>query len=236
LLIEVVGGKARTPRNNAGMNDVTTNDDWTDRQQAQAAGFDAIGTRYDEVFPHKEGQIRTVEQLLERLPAGARVLDLGCGTGVPTARQLVDGGCQVTGVDISPVMLDQARRNVPEATFLQRDIVDAAAADDRFDAVVAFFSLLMLPRERTVEVLSSLRDVIMPSGWLAMGMVEGDFNDVPVPFLGAPLRVSAWPRDQLKQMVTGAGFAVVMEDVRSYAPPIPEAPPETQLFLLAQRI
>jgi hypothetical protein len=60
------------------MDDVTTNDDWTDRQQAQAAGFDAIGTRYDEVFPHKEGQIRTVEQLLERLPPGARVLDLGC--------------------------------------------------------------------------------------------------------------------------------------------------------------
>src|SRR5688572_6969131 len=103
-------GKVRTPRNNAGMDDVTTNDDWTDRQQAQAAGFDAIGTRYDEVFPHKEGQTRTVEQLLERLRTGARVLDLGCGTGVPTARQLVDGGCQVTGVDISPVMLDQSRR------------------------------------------------------------------------------------------------------------------------------
>jgi hypothetical protein len=67
-------------------------------------------------------------------------------------------------------------------------------------------------------------------------MVEADFDDAPVPFLGAPLRVSAWPRDQLKQMVTGAGFAVEMEDVRSYAPPIPEAPPETQLFLLARRI
>jgi SAM-dependent methyltransferase len=119
LLIEVVGGKVRTPRNNAGMDDVTTNDDWTDRQQAQAAGFDAIGTRYDEVFPDKEGQTWTVEQFLERLRTGARVLDLGCRTGVPTARQLVDGGCQVTGVDISPVMLDQARRNVPEATFLR---------------------------------------------------------------------------------------------------------------------
>ena len=56
--------------------------------------------RYDEVFPHKEGQIRAVEQLLERLRPGARALDLGCGTGVPTARQLVDGGCEVTGVDI----------------------------------------------------------------------------------------------------------------------------------------
>jgi hypothetical protein len=43
-------------------------------------------------------------------------------------------------------------------------------------------------------------------------MVEADFDDVPIPFQGAPLRVSAWPRDQLKQMVTGAGFPVEMED------------------------
>jgi SAM-dependent methyltransferase len=222
-------------RKNAGMAEATTSEDWADRQRAQAAGFDAIGTRYDEVFPHKEGQIRTVEQILERLPPGSQVLDLGCGTGLPTARQLVDGGCEVTGVEISPVMLDQARRNVPEATFLQRDIVDAVATGDRVDAVVSFFSLLMLPRDRIVEVLNSLRDMITPGGWLAIGMVEADFDDVPVPFLGAPLRVSAWPRDQLKQVVTDAGFAIEMEDVRSYAPPTPEAPPETQLFLLARR-
>jgi hypothetical protein len=36
-------------------------------------------------------------------------------------------------------------------------------------------------------------------------------------------------------VVTEAGFAIELEDVRSYAPPTPEAPPETQLFLLAQR-
>jgi ubiquinone/menaquinone biosynthesis C-methylase UbiE len=217
------------------MAEATTSDSWADRQRAQVAGFDAIGTHYDDVFPHKDGQVWTVEQLLERLPTGARVLDLGCGTGVPTARQLVAGRCEVTGVDISPVMLDQARRNIPEATFLQRDIIDAATTDDRFDAVVAFFSLLMLPRERIIDVLNGLHNMITPGGWLAIGMVEADLDDVPLPFLGMPLRVSGWPRDQLKQVVTDAGFAIEIEDVRSYAPPTPEAPPETQLFLLAQR-
>jgi trans-aconitate methyltransferase len=105
---------------------------------AQAAGFDAIGTHYDEVFPHKDGQVRMVEQLLERLPASARALDLGCGTRMPTARQLIDGGCEVIGVDISRVILDQARLTVPEATFLQHDIIDTDVTGSRFDAAVAF--------------------------------------------------------------------------------------------------
>src|SRR5512132_1864521 len=156
------------------MAEATTSDSWADRQRAQVVGFDAIGTHYDEVFPHKDGQVWTVEQLLERLPTGARVLDLGCGTGVPTARQLVAGRCEVTGVDISPVMLDQARRNIPEATFLERDIIDAAATDDRFDAVVAFFSLLMLPRERIIDVLNGLHNMITPGGRLAIRTVEAD--------------------------------------------------------------
>jgi len=212
-----------------------TDDGWTRRQQEQAAGFDAIGGRYDEVFPHKDGQVHAGELLLERLPAGARVLDVGCGTGLPTARQMVTAGCVVTGIDISPVMLDLARRNVPEATFVRRDAVDVDAGLGRFHAVVAFFSLLMLPRREVVRTLARLRDVLLPAGWLALGMVEADLDDVTLSFLGAPVRVTGWPRAQLRRLVGDAGFTVEVEDARSYLPPAPDAPPETQLFILAHR-
>ena len=205
------------------------------RQQEQAAGFDAIGSRYDDVFPHKDGQVKAVEQLLTRLPSGARVLDIGCGTGIPTAQQLVAAGCEVTGIDISLVMLDLARRNVPEATYLQRDAVDVDTSLGRFDAVVAFFSLLMLPRGEIVTTLERIGELLTPAGWLALGMVEADLDDVELPFLGLPLRVSGWPRGQLRTVVEAAGFEVHAEDVRVYDPPAPDAPPEIQMFLLAKR-
>ena len=217
------------------MTEKTSAEDRARRQQEQAAGFDAIGSRYDDVFPHKDGQVKAVEQLLTRLPSGARVLDIGCGTGIPTAQQLVAAGCEVTGIDISLVMLDLARRNVPEATYLQRDAVDVDTSLGRFDAVVAFFSLLMLPRREIVTTLERIGELMTPAGWLALGMVEADLDDVELPFLGLPLRVSGWPREQLRTVVEAAGFEVHAEDVHVYDPPAPDAPPEIQMFLLAKR-
>ena len=74
-----------------------------------------FGDRYDEAFPHKEGQLAAGAWLAASLGPGGRVLDLGCGTGLPTARQLTDAGLRVTGVDLSAGMLALARENVPEA-------------------------------------------------------------------------------------------------------------------------
>jgi hypothetical protein len=103
----------------------------------------------------------------------------------------------------------------------------------RFHAVVAFFSLLMLPRHEIVRTLTRLREVLLPAGWLAISMVEADLDDVALPFLGVPIRVTGWPREQLRRVIADAGFTVDIEDTRSYVPPAPDAPPEVQLFNIA---
>ncbi|WUD73447.1 class I SAM-dependent methyltransferase [Streptomyces sp. NBC_00510] len=211
----------------------------------QAEGFDAIGDRYDEAFPHKEGQVAAGEWLLAQLPAGSRVLDLGCGTGLPTCRQLVEAGHEVTGVDLSAGMLSLARRHVPRATFLQADIADLRAGGrhgpdgpgdpGRFDAAVAFFSLLMLPRAEIPLALRSVHDLLLPGGMFTLSMVEADVDDFAIPFLGNTIRVSGYLRDELRQVVSDAGFTVLKEDSYAYAPHTTEVPPEEQLFLHCRR-
>jgi SAM-dependent methyltransferase len=203
----------------------------TERRAAQAASFDLIGDRYDEAFPHKEGQVAAAEWLVSQLAPGARVLDVGCGTGLPTARDLVDAGLRVTGIDISERMLEIARRNVPEADLRELDAGDISTDLGRFDGVVAFFSLLMLPRTAIEAGLRALHDVLVPGGLFALAMVEADVDDVPIWFLGAPVRVTGYPRDRLREVVTEAGFTVVEEHVLDYAPASVDARPETQLFL-----
>jgi SAM-dependent methyltransferase len=206
-----------------------------DRQAAQAWAFDRIGEHYDQAFPHKDGQFAAGEWLLERLAPGSRVLDVGCGTGMPTARQLTDAGHQVLGVDISEEMLRLARRDVPEAEFRNLDIMDLDASLGDFTAIVAFFSLLMLPRVDIPPVLAKINGLLRPGGYFLLSMVEADLDDTPIHFLGSPVRVTGYIRGELQELVAKAGFEVLDLRHLSYAPASTELPPEVQLFLFCRR-
>lgn len=208
---------------------------WAERSAQQAAAFDTIGERYDEAFPRKEGQEERVRRLLDLLPPGAHVLDLGSGTGLPTARQLASAGVRVTGYEISPRMIAIARENVPSATFVRADILDLKPVESSYDAIVAFFSLLCLPKARIPEALSRIRASLVPEGLLCLAMVEADLDDAPIPFLGLDIRVSGYPRAELRRVVGEAGLVIEDERVVSYAPDDPGARPETQVFLTCRR-
>ena len=208
---------------------------WIEREAVQARAYDSIGARYDDAFPHKDGQLECVERMLEQLRPGARVLDIGAGTGLPTARQLVAGGCAVTCLDISPGMLELAQANVPQAAFLLGSVLDLAPEPARFEAAVAFFSLLNLPRTRIRTALRRIHSILTLGGWFALAMVEADVDDVSIPFLGTRLRVTGYLRDDLRELLRECGFYVGWEQVLSYAPETSAAQPEIQMFFLCRR-
>nr|WP_280672334.1 class I SAM-dependent methyltransferase [Kitasatospora sp. MAP12-44] len=218
----------------------------------QALAFDVIGSRYSEAFPAKSGQLAAGCRLLAELPIGSRVLDIGCGIGDPTARQLAAGGLDVTAIDLSDGMLRLARQNLPEAARYHRmDMYDLAteraeqawglpelgpAGAGRFAAVTAFFSLIVLPQREIPLMLDRIRTLLRPGGLLALGMVEADLDHYPLLFLGQEIRISGYLREELAQLLHQAGFTVEACSDRPYAPACTALPPEEQLFLHCRRI
>lgn len=103
--------------------------------------------------------------LTARLPAGAMVLDIGCGSGVPIARQLA-AQYQVTGVDLSAVQIRRAQHNVPNGIFLHSDIMALSLPAASFDAVVAFYAIFHLPREEHQHLFERIATWLKPGGYL----------------------------------------------------------------------
>lgn len=217
----------------------------------QAVAFDSIGARYAEAFPDKAGQLACGEWLLAELEPGAPVLDIGCGTGDPTIRQLTEGGLRVTGVDLSDGMLRLARQTAPAAEYHRIDMYDLTTehavrawgvpelgpdAAGRYAAATAFFSLILLPQAEIPEVLGRIRTLLRPGGLLALGMVEADLDHAPLPFLGHEIRISGYLREDLEQTLRRAGFLVEEHSGHPYAPASTALPPEEQLFLRCRRV
>jgi trans-aconitate methyltransferase len=97
------------------------------RKTVVARGYDALGHDYlawasAYADPARD---RMLDEFTARLASGARVVDLGCGPGVPSTRLLADRS-DVIGVDISETQLDAARGNVPRASFVHGDLAHAS--------------------------------------------------------------------------------------------------------------
>lgn len=127
-----------------------------------------------------------VDELAGLLKPSARVLDLGCGAGVPGTKLLVRAGFEVVGVDISHVQIERARQLVPGATFIEADMVTWDSEPASFDAVVSFYALIHLPIQDQQDLFSRIRRWLRPSGLLLVIVGHHEWTSIE-DYLGAPM-------------------------------------------------
>jgi trans-aconitate methyltransferase len=85
-----------------------------------------------------------IDRFMRRLQPHAKVLDLGCGSSTPVARDLAESGIHVTGVDTSPTLISLCRERLPK-----HDCADMRrlALNARFDGILAWDSFFFLPHD-----------------------------------------------------------------------------------------
>lgn len=151
------------------------NEDPTASQRDQVRrGYDAISRAYRDddggIGPGTdEGTakyVRWVDDLAQLLAPRAKVLDLGCGAGVPATKRLTERNFDVLGLDISAVQIERARRLVPGAAFEQADMVTWDHAPASFDAVVSFYALIHVPLQDQRELFPKIHRWLRPGGYL----------------------------------------------------------------------
>jgi SAM-dependent methyltransferase len=170
-------------------------------------GYDQCAAEYEAARRGKASP--ELDLLMGRLSPGARILDVGCGAGVPVAQRLAER-FHVTGVDISGEQIRLARLNVPTGEFIQGDILSVDFPPASFDAVTAFYSIFHLPRGEHPELLRRIRGWLKPGGYLLATLsaqaedayTEDDFFDVTMYW-------SNYGLDEYKSMLTQLGFELL---------------------------
>jgi SAM-dependent methyltransferase len=136
-------------------------------------GYDAVSAAYrsDEGQPAASSgedvgrYAGWVAQLAALLPARGRVVDLGCGAGVPATRALTEHGLRVVGVDFSAVQLGRARRLVPAATFVRADMTALHLRPASVDAVASFYALIHVPLADQQALFPRIRTWLRTGGY-----------------------------------------------------------------------
>jgi ubiquinone/menaquinone biosynthesis C-methylase UbiE len=110
---------------------------------------------------------------LVRAAGGGPVTDVGCGAG-RIAGFLHKEGLEVDGVDLSPGMLAAARRDYPDLRFTEGDMLHLDLADASRAAVLAWYSIIHLPRELVPDAFAEFHRVLRPGGYLQLAFQAGD--------------------------------------------------------------
>ncbi|MCC3273583.1 class I SAM-dependent methyltransferase [Arthrobacter zhangbolii] len=161
------------------------------------------------------GEARLIDAMV---PRGARILDAGAGPG-RVGGELARRGHAVVGVDVDPELIDAARNDHPQATWLVGDLTEldlpAEGIREPFDLIVCAGNVMTFLAPGTArEVLARMRAHLAPEGRVVIGFGAGRgydfgqfFADAEAAGLGVDLKLSTW---DLRPLTPDAGFLVAV--------------------------
>ena len=113
-------------------------------------GYDEAAERY--LQTKDESTLIFAKELEKQLKPGAKILDAGCGAGIPIAKYLSER-FEVYGIDISAKQIELAKKLVPKGRFKKADFLESDFDEEFFDGIIALYSVIHVDRKKHLEIL-----------------------------------------------------------------------------------
>ncbi|WP_280418601.1 class I SAM-dependent methyltransferase [Nocardia carnea] len=198
------------------------------------AGYNAIAAAYDETYAGEldssPWQRAILVAFAEVIGPGEPVIDIGCGPGRVTGF-LSGHGLSIRGIDLSPAMVELARRHHPDIRFDVGSMTALEMTDGSLAAVVAWYSLIHIPPAARPGVLAEFHRVLRPGGRVLLGFQAGtEVKHYDEGFgFAVSLDFHRIAPEEVAATAEAAGFTVDMRFVR--APAGTEPTPQAALLL-----
>lgn len=141
------------------------------------------------------------------LPPGASILDLGCGSGEPVARHLVESGYRMTGLDSSPSLIAMCRERFPDQEWLVGDM-RTLDLDRRFDAILAWHSFFHLTFDDQRTMFPRFAAHANP-GALLMFTSGPEHGEAIGEWRGEPLYHASLSQEEYRSLLETNGFEIL---------------------------
>lgn len=202
-------------------------------------GWNRLSTTYrpqkkkrSDFFGHRDSDYRAwLSPIIEEFPFGSRVLELGCGTGEPAGRELARR-FDVTGVDISEVMIRRARANVPTGKFRRADMTRVRFPRASFAAVVSLYAMIHVPVAKQRALLTRVHSWLVPRGLFLSIVGHGAWEGTQRRWLGRKVAMFWSHADAatFRRWLREIGFTVLRQEY------VPEGKGGHALFLARKRV
>ena len=114
-----------------------------------------------------------INSFIAALPKHGKVLDLGCGNGIPIGKKISDSGLKITGIDVSDEMIKEYQKNVPGSLAIRMPMTQIDWKE-KFDGIISSYSMLCLPPKDFDIVSEKIVRSLKKGGWFLLTLNEGD--------------------------------------------------------------
>ena len=152
------------------------------------------------------------QQFIQRLSAGSKILDCGCGPGMDTEKfsQL---GYNVTAIDLSERFVSLTKERVQTATVKKMDMRHLEFPQASFDGLWASFSLLHIRASDIEQTLSGFRTVLRPHGLLFAAIHRGpktEWVKTTISGMERDTYVQEWVQTEIEDVFRSSGFTILV--------------------------
>jgi SAM-dependent methyltransferase len=158
---------------------------------------------------HKPLDRELLDRFARTTTGRGEICDLGCGPG-HVARYLHDAGASVFGLDLSPGMIEQARKLSPHIPFREGNMMALEITNDTLAGVVAFYAIVNIPRQSLPLVFQEIKRVLRPQGLLLLAFHVGDEVLHEDELWGQKISMDflLFPTSAIKSDLESAGFTI----------------------------
>jgi SAM-dependent methyltransferase len=176
--------------------------------------YNLVAQKYHDLF-HDELKLKEYDRnLLDRFARNfsnkSLVCDAGCGPSGHIGRFLFDKGIPVLGVDISDRCVELARRHNPELRFVQASIGEMPFADETFDGIIAYYSIIDTPKDCVGGIFREFNRVLRHKGLLLVAAKAGEREGYLTELLGLETEIyfSHFSKDEIARCFREGGFCL----------------------------